>query len=56
MDFHKISAQKTEPQTLRPAPASLSFYPAEKKVSVKCHDIVNKKKCHDIVNRSMTIE
>jgi hypothetical protein len=33
MDFHKISAQKAEPQTLRPAPASLSFYPAEKKVS-----------------------
>ncbi|MGK2904980.1 MAG: hypothetical protein ACSLFH_01350 [Desulfuromonadales bacterium] len=25
--------QKEEPQALRPAPASLSFYPAEKKVS-----------------------
>jgi hypothetical protein len=24
---------KTQPQALRPAPASLSFYPAEKKVS-----------------------
>ncbi|MDT8444339.1 MAG: hypothetical protein RQ722_08610 [Desulfuromonadales bacterium] len=27
------SKQKPRPQALRPAPASLSFYPAEKKVS-----------------------
>jgi len=27
------SKQKPQPQALRPAPASLSFYPAEKKVS-----------------------
>jgi hypothetical protein len=32
--FQRIAVlQRAEPQTLRPAPASLSFYPAEKKVS-----------------------
>ncbi len=30
---HLASKQKTGPQALRPAPASISFYPAEKKVS-----------------------
>jgi hypothetical protein len=32
IDF-RFSPQKPGPQALRPAPASLSFYPAEKKVS-----------------------